>query len=182
MVRDALADATALFADGDELAEKVHRISGRECQFLPSLRQFNYRMLPIPREKFFLYLGRIEKSKGVFDLLRAFAMLKQDIWDYRLLYIGEGSAAAKLKKEIERLKVRGKVHLLGRAPVEEVINYLQRARATRHANPQRFNPARVWRSLADGHSDGRDKCRRFGDLSPGQQARICGSEEVDQGT
>ncbi len=129
MVRDALADATALFADGDELAEKVHRISGRECQFLPSLRQFNYRMLPIPREKFFLYLGRIEKSKGVFDLLRAFAMLKQDIWDYRLLYIGEGSATAKLEKEIERLKVRGKVHLLGRAPIEEVINYLQRARA-----------------------------------------------------
>ena len=129
MVRDALADATALFADGDELAEKVQRISDRDCRFLPSLRQFNYRMLPIPREKFFLCLGRIEKSKGVFDLLRAFAMLKQDIWDYRLLYIGEGSAVPKLKREIERLGVRGKVHLLGRAPVEEVVNYLQRARA-----------------------------------------------------
>ncbi len=129
MVRDALADAMALFADGDELAEKVHRISGRECRFLPTLRQFNFRMLPMPREKFFLYLGRIEKSKGVFDLLRAFAMLKQDIKDYRLLYVGEGSATGKLKKEIERLEVRGKVHLLGRAPVEEVINYLQRARA-----------------------------------------------------
>lgn len=129
MVRDALGDATALFADGDELAEKVQRISGRECRFLPSLRTFDFKMLPMRREKFFLYLGRIEKSKGVFDLLRAFAMLKADIWDYRLLYIGEGSAMEKMKKEIDRLKVRGKVHMLGRAPVEEVINYLQRTRA-----------------------------------------------------
>ena len=129
MVRDALADAAALYADGDELAEKVKHISGRECRFLPSLRQFNYKMLPMPREKFFLYLGRIEKSKGVFDLVRAFAMLKQDIWDYRLLYIGDGSATDKLKAEVEKLKLRGKVHILGRAPVEEVINYLQRAKA-----------------------------------------------------
>ncbi len=129
MVRDALAGARAVYADGDELAEKVKLISGRECRFLPSLRQFNYKMLPMPREKFFLYLGRIEKSKGVFDLLRAFAMLKQDIWDYRLLYIGEGSASQKLQQEVEKLKMRGKVHLLGRAPVEEVINYLQRAKA-----------------------------------------------------
>ncbi len=129
MVRDALGDATALFADGDELAEKVNRIADRECRFLPSLRLFDYKMLPMPREKFFLYLGRIEKSKGVFDLLHAFAMLKQDIWDYRLLYIGDGSASSKLRSEVERLKVRGKVHLLGRVPLEEVINYLQRAKA-----------------------------------------------------
>lgn len=129
MIRVALSKATGLFADGDELAEKVKRLSGRECHFLPSLRLFDFQAQPIPREKYFLYLGRIEKSKGVLDLARAFSLLKQDIWDYRLLYIGDGSAVPKLKREIDRLKLRGKVHLLGRVPTDEVINYLQRARA-----------------------------------------------------
>lgn len=129
MIKRALRHAQSLFADGDELAEKVKRLAGRECHFLPSLRVFNYRMFPEPREKFFLFLGRIERSKGVFDLVRAFGLLKQDIKDYRLLFIGEGSALPNLRREIERLKLRGKVHLLGRAPTDEVINYLQRARA-----------------------------------------------------
>lgn len=129
MIKAALRHATALFADGDELAEKVKRLSGRDCHFLPSLRVFNYQMLPIPREKYFLYLGRIERSKGVIDLVKAFSLLKQDIWDYRLLYIGDGAAVPKLKREIDRLGLRGKVHLLGRAPTIEVINYLQRAKA-----------------------------------------------------
>ncbi len=128
-IREALAGATALFADGDNLAEKVEKISGRECRFLPSMRTFDFETLRLRREKFFLYLGRIEKSKGVFDLLKAFSRIKQDIWDYRLLYIGDGSALPKLRKQVANLRLRGKVHLLGRVPVEEIVDYLQRARA-----------------------------------------------------
>jgi glycosyltransferase involved in cell wall biosynthesis len=129
MIREALAGATALFADGDDLAEKVEKISGKECRFLPSMRRFDLPIVKLRREKFFLYLGRIEKSKGVFDLLKAFSKIKQDIWDYRLLYIGEGSALPKLRKQVARMRLRGKVHLLGRVPVEEIVDYLQRARA-----------------------------------------------------
>lgn len=129
MIRRALRGAAALFADGDELAEKVTSISGRECHFLPSFRQFDFKLLPTPREKFFLYLGRIEKSKGVFDLVRAFARVKRDIWDYRLLIIGDGSQFEALEKSIITLRLRGKVHMLGRVSTEEVVNCLQRAKA-----------------------------------------------------
>lgn len=129
MIRRALRSATGLFADGDELAEKVSRLAGRHCHFLPSLRVLPFDTLRLTREKFFLYLGRIEKSKGVFDLLKAFSRIKQDIWDYRLLFIGDGAASAQLRKMVERLKLRGKVHILGQIPFEEVVDYLQRARA-----------------------------------------------------
>lgn len=129
MIREGLKSAQALFADGDALAEKVEKISGRECHFLPSMRTFVFPTIRLRREKFFLYLGRIEKSKGVFDLLKAFSKIKQDIWDYRLLYIGDGAALPKLKKQVAKMKLRGKVHVLGRVPVEEIVDYLQRTRA-----------------------------------------------------
>jgi glycosyltransferase involved in cell wall biosynthesis len=129
MVRPALRYATALFAEGDELANKIHQISGRECQFLPVLRRFHHRILPMPRENFFLYVGALEKHKGIFDLLKAFARIKKDIWDYRLLIIGSGSQEERLQKSITSMKLRGKVHAIGTVTNEELVNYLQRARA-----------------------------------------------------
>jgi glycosyltransferase involved in cell wall biosynthesis len=129
MVRRTLRRAKALFADGDKLCEMTTDISDRECHFMPTLRRFHYKMLPILREEVFLFVGALETHKGIFDLLRAFARIKQDIWDYRLLVIGSGSKADKVQRSINSLKLRGKVHLLGNLSNDELINYLQRARA-----------------------------------------------------
>jgi glycosyltransferase involved in cell wall biosynthesis len=118
-----------LFADGDELAEKVSSLCGRECHFLPSFHRFQGNIMAAARESFFLYLGRIEKSKGVFDLLRAFAAIKRDIWDYRLIFIGSGSQEEQLRAKVDKLRLRGKVHVLGRLPADEVVNFMQRCRA-----------------------------------------------------
>jgi glycosyltransferase involved in cell wall biosynthesis len=129
MVRRTLRRANALFADGDKLCETTTSISDRECHFMPTLRRFHYKMLPILREKVFLYVGALETHKGIFDLLKAFARIKQDIWDYRLLVIGSGSKADKVQRSINSERLRGKVHLLGNLPNDELINYLQRAQA-----------------------------------------------------
>lgn len=129
MVRRALRRATFLFANGDKLCEEVAAICGRECRYLPTLRRFHYKMLPMPREKFFIYVGALETHRGIFDLLKAFARIKKDIWDYRLLVVGSGAKADKVERSINALKLRGKVHLLGNLPNDELINYLQRAHA-----------------------------------------------------
>lgn len=129
MIRRALRGASYLFADGDELAEKVTGICGRECHFLPSFHRFDEAILPTGREQFFLYLGRLEKSKGIYDLLKAFAAIKRDIWEYRLIFIGTGSQEKKLRARAKALGLRGKVHVLGWLPPDEVLNFLQRARA-----------------------------------------------------
>ena len=127
MVRRTLRRAKALFAEGDKLCEMTTGISDRECYFMPTLRRFHYKMLPIMREEVFLFVGALETHKGIFDLLKAFARIKQDIWDYRLLIIGSGSKADKVQRSINSLKLRGKVHLLGNLPNDELVNYLQRA-------------------------------------------------------
>lgn len=129
MVRRTLRRAKGLFANGDKLCEIATDISDRECHFMPTLRRFHYKMLPILREEVFLFVGTLETHKGIFDLLRAFARIKQDIWDYRLLVIGSGSKADKVQRSINSLGLRGKVHLLGNLPNDELVNYLQRARA-----------------------------------------------------
>jgi glycosyltransferase involved in cell wall biosynthesis len=129
MIRRAVRNAAHLFADGDELAEKVTALSGRQCHFLPSFHRLPGKLLPCARERFFLYLGRIEKSKGVYDLLRAFAGIRRDLRDYRLVYVGSGSQEDSLRGKIKKLGLRGKVHMLGRVPAAEVVNFLQRARA-----------------------------------------------------
>lgn len=129
MIRRTLRRAKALFADGDKLCEMTTGIGDRECLFMPTLRRFHYKMLPIQREEVFLYVGALETHKGIFDLLKAFARIEQDIWDYRLLVVGTGSKADKVQRSINSQGLRGKVHLLGNLPNEELINYLQRARA-----------------------------------------------------
>ena len=129
LIRRSLRGASYLFADGDQLSEKITTTSGKECVFLPSMYRLRANLSPIRREKFFLYSDKIEKNKGIFDLVRAFARVKKDIWDYRLLIIGTGSQEENLRKAIESYKLRGKVHMLGQVTGEEYINYLQRARA-----------------------------------------------------
>lgn len=129
MVREALAEANHLFADGRELAEEVTALSQRECEFLPSFRRLGCQMVKRQRQHFFLCLGRLEIAKGIFDLLQAFAAINVDISDYRLLFIGDGSQRQKLQKMVKRLKLQGKVHVLGYIPCEEMVEYLEKAKA-----------------------------------------------------
>jgi glycosyltransferase involved in cell wall biosynthesis len=129
LIRGALAGATNLFADGHELAAKVTALTKRECHFLPSFRRLGCEKQPGTRQHLFLYLGRLERSKGIFDLLRAFAAINVDISDYRLLFLGDGSQRSRLQRAIRRLKLQGKVHVLGYVPCEEIVEYLQKARA-----------------------------------------------------
>jgi glycosyltransferase involved in cell wall biosynthesis len=43
------------------------------------------------REKFFLFVGRVEKNKGLMDLLRAFKAVSDDLPEYRLKVVGAPS-------------------------------------------------------------------------------------------
>lgn len=129
MIRAALEGASHLFADGNELAGKVTELVDRPCHFLPSFRRLPCAAQKRQRQRFFLYLGRMERSKGIFDLLQAFAAIHVDISDYRLFFIGEGSKKAALQRDIKRLRMQGKAHVLGFVPCEEMVEYMTKARA-----------------------------------------------------
>lgn len=62
----------------------------------------------VPAKKRFLYFGRIEESKGVFDILKAAGALP----DYEFLFAGAGSAYDKLRSTAESAGLRN-VKVLG---------------------------------------------------------------------
>src|SRR3989338_4909971 len=92
--------------------EFVSRYFPGEYQIIPNGVD-TYRFRPdIPKVERFkdgklniLYVGRLEERKGVGHLIEAFAKLRQDRDDIRLIIVGGGPLEAKLRKQVESQKV-----------------------------------------------------------------------------
>jgi glycosyltransferase involved in cell wall biosynthesis len=64
-------------------------------------------------ERFFLYSGRLTKSKGVFDALDAYASLTPDLRsEVGMVFVGNGDAQADLQKRAKRISP-GRIHFAG---------------------------------------------------------------------
>lgn len=66
------------------------------------------------KEKVFTYVGRLEPEKGVIVLLDAFRMFYKKNTDYKLRYIGDGSARFKLEKLVKKYHLENNVEILGK--------------------------------------------------------------------
>ena len=78
---------------------------------------------PAPHDRpYFLFVGRLEKIKGLSDVIPAFAK----IGGADLLVAGDGTYAETLKKEAEGIDA---VRFLGRVPLEELAGYYRHALA-----------------------------------------------------
>ena len=67
-----------------------------------------------------LYVGRIEKNKGVLDLIIASAPILNQQNDLQLVYAGNGDASVELQKLSKELDIEDKVTLLGEIPYSEI--------------------------------------------------------------
>lgn len=65
------------------------------------------------RSKKLLFVGRLEKNKGIFFLLKVFQKLCANDPSYSLEYVGDGSERQRLKSQIEKLKLTEKVKIHG---------------------------------------------------------------------
>ena len=107
------ADEIDCFLMPSQFALEQHRAEGLTWPmahlpcFVPSAAQESkHSPLPVPDRPFFLYAGRLEKLKGVQDLLRLF----EDYKEADLLIAGTGSYAAVLQEQAQFLP---HVHFLG---------------------------------------------------------------------
>ena len=72
-----------------------------------------------PDEEVLLYVGRLAKSKGVLDLLQAFAALAEESSNVRLALVGSGPLEARVRQFVEVRGWRDRISLAGeRAPAE----------------------------------------------------------------
>lgn len=77
--------------------------------------------------RFILYVGRMEKDKGVFDLLAACKQILRTDPLLVLLYIGTGNALPVLKMQVQRYGLSDQVVFLGKQPHALIGLFLQKA-------------------------------------------------------
>lgn len=125
--RQVLLGADHLFGDGFDLCQKVEELTGRECRFLPSARRREKRtVLPKANYNRFFYLGRLEREKGVEDMLLAFSYVAKKK-PAVLEIAGWGSLAGEIPRRIAELKLEEKASFLGKISEKEAATYLRRA-------------------------------------------------------
>lgn len=74
-----------------------------------------------------LYLGRMVREKGIFDLLEAFHRLIQAGHDARLIYAGDGADRPALAQQVQSLGLQARVEILGPVPHAEIGPLIQSA-------------------------------------------------------
>jgi glycosyltransferase involved in cell wall biosynthesis len=126
LIIKVIREASVLYADGYELAMKAQTLAERECRFLPSFHKLNFgRGIFGEEQKAFISVGRIEKEKGVLDLLEAFRLFAPSHPDWELHYVGDGRAAGELRDRIGRYNLEKTVKFHGyleRRAIESLLS------------------------------------------------------------
>ncbi|MGH8223841.1 MAG: glycosyltransferase family 4 protein [Woeseiaceae bacterium] len=74
--------------------------------------------------KLVLYVGRIELGKGVIDLLDAAVALFHDGIDFRLRFVGDGTALPTLEAQAARTGLQGQIAVSGAVPHDTVLKLM----------------------------------------------------------
>ena len=136
----ALRGARAVIAVSEALAEKVrglgvdpHRVhllyNGVDSdRFRPGNREAARRELGIARDApMLLYVGNLKQDKGCLDLLEAFPAVLAAYPGARLVFVGEGPAAAALSRRAKQLGVDARLLLAGAQAHDALPAWMQAA-------------------------------------------------------
>ena len=77
------------------------------------------------REKNVLFIGRICKEKGIFDLIKAWKKVRAAFQDAMLLVAGDDYTGGELLKQLELLNIGNSVRIIGPLPNLKVPNIMQ---------------------------------------------------------
>ncbi|UCE36854.1 MAG: glycosyltransferase family 4 protein [Thermoplasmata archaeon] len=74
-----------------------------------------------------LFVGRLQRTKGVFELIEIFRRLVKQFPNLRLTIVGEGDILGELKEKINMYKLEDKIQLTGSLPYNDVFKYYRSA-------------------------------------------------------
>lgn len=131
IIKSILKNADHIFANSLFLKNKVEKLTGRKCVFLPAVTEFvrdgNVDLLRNNKIPTFLYVGRLEKVKGPDLLIKACRAVKLTGIDFRLHILGEGSMLTRLKKMTRKYFITSNVFFEGWAGKEKVANFMKKS-------------------------------------------------------
>ena len=129
IIKKVLKEADFLFADGFDLKEKVEKLSGKKCLFLPSMRRLpqpSNQTIRLDKSKVnFLYLGRWEKKKGLDELIKAFSLVRKELTHINLHILGWGDYEREMRKLIDQFKLKEEIKIVGKVCTSLVSAYLK---------------------------------------------------------
>lgn len=128
VVRHFLDRAAAVVVVSERWARWIAEVSGnRRVVCIPNPVRRAADALPERRGSLVAFCGRVERAKGVFELIEAVARLVPTVPDVRLEIAGDGDLAGAARHASE-LGIRGHVHLLGWIDAGRRDRLLARAR------------------------------------------------------
>ncbi|MGZ3590545.1 MAG: glycosyltransferase [Thermodesulfobacteriota bacterium] len=120
MMKRIIQEAKAVFADGFDLSKRIEDRFGRKCFFLATTRTIQKKIPEkpeqpeIPEKPYrFLFVGRIEKVKGIDLLLQSMVSLKEERVNAHLTVVGRGGMEEWAKTFIEEKDLGGNVLWMG---------------------------------------------------------------------
>ncbi|HZF14560.1 MAG TPA: glycosyltransferase [Steroidobacteraceae bacterium] len=128
----SVADVVVVLAQV-ELDAYRHFVPGRHVELIPSAIDFTaYRSLTRPRRRpdapvHVVYLGRLVREKGLYELLRGFAWARSNGTNARLTIAGLGPDGNRLKHAAANLGLHADVQFLEPAFGEQKLNLLASA-------------------------------------------------------
>ncbi len=132
LIRKILRRADVLYADGYALSEEASALCGRPCNFLPSLRTIAPPARdpghPLHGDRYMLNYGRLNREKGVLDLLDAMRKLP-DRSTINLVLAGIPDSGLDVAGEIDKRNLDARVRFVGELSPDQLAVYIRHAEA-----------------------------------------------------
>lgn len=120
-----IQEARTIFADGFDLIQRIEGRFKRRCVFLATTRSLSggaKRIEPQPSaSNRFLFVGRLEKVKGVDILLQSMELLSKEKVDAHLTVIGRGGLEDWAREFIEEKGLGSNVTMLGNVTDDQLV-------------------------------------------------------------
>ena len=131
LIKFALRSASTRFANSRSLSDKIRQLTGKDCEFMPAITDFeDLKVKPIKLEanKFhFLFVGRLEKVKGVDRFISALCQLSLPKHQFAFHLLGDGSQRSLLETQVKSCGLSNTVHFHGNQGKQEVASYMKRS-------------------------------------------------------
>jgi len=128
IMKRIIQEAKGVFADAFDLSKRIEERFGRKCFFLATTRTIEKtepekpEKLKKPKTPYcFLFVGRIEKVKGIDLLLQSMTLLKREALNVHLTVVGRGGMEEWAKNFIKERALEGHVSWMGYV-ADETLN------------------------------------------------------------
>lgn len=120
LLKKIIRRSARIFADGFELCNTIHAISGRDCEFLPTFRKIYTNSVErrdtVSNFVSFLYVGRHAKVKGIDILIQAVISLekRKPPREYCIIIVGEGELTSQMMSMVNENNLNNRVKFEGK--------------------------------------------------------------------